>query len=57
MTLCVLINPSDMNIYQKKKERDLTQSYDKSLFTIKKLKRHHKDATKTLITQRLQTHV
>ena len=42
----------------REKGRDLTQSYDKSPYTNRKIKKatwQHKNATKNLITQRLRT--
>ena len=42
----------------REKGRDLTQSYDKSLYTHRKIQKatwQHKNATKNLITQRLRT--
>ena len=49
-----------MAVYKGEKGRDLTQSCDKSPNTHRKIQNamwQHKNATKTLITQRLQTNL
>ena len=50
--------PIALIFLEEKKGRDLTQSYDKSLYTNRNVKRatwQHKDITKNSITQRLRT--
>ena len=68
MSMLILHLPNNMKIslydedrddlHVREKGRDLTQSYDKSPYTHRKIQKaswQHKKATKTLITQRLRT--